>query len=202
MAPAIAQAMMSHISEHLGFEYRVQIEKQLGMSLPPMQDESGEDTPMDPEVEARLAPMLAQAAQRLLQQNQAEAAQKQAQQQAQDPIIQMQMQELQIKAQAQKAKEAKDVADIELKKKQIDIEAMKAAVQVKEQKDSRNMEAIKTVAKMRQDNEEAMRTHAMEAISRAADLAQKDASNKISHAVDIHKYLNPQAKQEPKKKGK
>ena len=65
MAPQLQQAMMAHINEHLGFAYRVEIEKQMGMALPPTKDESGEDVPMDPKVEAQLAPMLAQAAQRL-----------------------------------------------------------------------------------------------------------------------------------------
>ena len=82
---------------------------------------------MDPQTEAKLAPMLAQAAQRLLAQNQAQTAQQQAQQQAQDPIIQMQQQELAIKQRAQQAKEVKDAAELELKNKQINIDAMKAA---------------------------------------------------------------------------
>ena len=80
MAQQLQGAMMAHINEHLGFEYRKQIELQLGMSLPPQQDESGEDINMNPEVEARLAPMLAEAATRLLQQNQSQMAQQQAQQ--------------------------------------------------------------------------------------------------------------------------
>jgi hypothetical protein len=93
MAQAMQSAMMSHINEHLGFEYRKQIEETLGMQLPPQTDESGEEVQMSPEVEARLSPMLAQAAQQLLQKNQQEAQQAQQQQQAQDPIVQMQMQE-------------------------------------------------------------------------------------------------------------
>ena len=48
MAQQLQAAMMAHINEHLGFQYRVEIEKQLGMSLPPQQDESGEDVHMDP----------------------------------------------------------------------------------------------------------------------------------------------------------
>ena len=83
-APALQAAMMAHINEHLGFEYRVQIEQQLGFALPPQTDASGEDVDMDPQVEAQLAPLLAQASQRLLQQNNAEAQQQKAQQQAQE----------------------------------------------------------------------------------------------------------------------
>ena len=92
-APQIQSAMMNHMNEHLGFEYRKQIEQQLGMNLPAQKDDSGEDANMTPEVEARLSPLLAQAAQQLLQMNQQEAQQQQAQQQAQDPLVQMQQQE-------------------------------------------------------------------------------------------------------------
>ena len=84
-AQALQGAMMAHINEHLGWQYRVEIEQKLGMNLPPMEDEYGEDVHMNPEVEARLAPLLAQAATQLLQQNQQQVAQQQAQQQAQDP---------------------------------------------------------------------------------------------------------------------
>jgi hypothetical protein len=111
MAQQMQASMMNHINEHLGMEYRKQIEIQLGFNLPPQEDESGEEINMNPEVEARLAPMLAQAAQRLLQQNQAEVAQQQAQQAQQDPIVQMQQQELQIKMAEQQRKAAKDQMD-------------------------------------------------------------------------------------------
>ena len=129
IAPQLQAAMMSHINEHLGFEYRKQIELQLGMSLPPQMDASGEEVHMAPEVEARLAPMLAQAAQRLLTQNQSQAAQQQAQQQAQDPIVQMQQQELAIKQAEQQRKAAKDAADIQLKQNQQQIETMRIMTQ-------------------------------------------------------------------------
>jgi hypothetical protein len=122
MAPQMQAAMMAHINEHLGFEYRKQIEMQLGMPLPPQKDESGEDIHMDPMVEAQLAPMLAQAAQRLTQKNQAEVAQQQAQQQQQDPLIQMQQQELQLKAGELERKKQKDVVDAQLKQAQLQIE--------------------------------------------------------------------------------
>jgi hypothetical protein len=125
MAPQIQAAMMAHINEHLGYAYRVEIEKQLGMELPPEKDVDGEVMSMDPEVEKRLAPMLAQAAQRLLQQNQAEAQQQKAQQMQQDPIIQMQQQELQLKAAEQKRKETKDMTDAQFKVQQLQLEKAK-----------------------------------------------------------------------------
>jgi len=121
-APQIQAGMMNHINEHLGMEYRRQIEQQLGMNLPAQKDDAGEDINMSPEVEARLAPLLAQAAQQLLQANQQEAQQQQAQQQAQDPIVQMQQQELQLKQGELERKKAKDVTDAQLKQEQLNIE--------------------------------------------------------------------------------
>jgi hypothetical protein len=131
MAPQLQSAMMAHVNEHLGFQYRIDIEQQLGMTLPPQYNESGEEQNMNPEVEARLAPMLAQAATQLLQQNQAQAQQQQAQQQAQDPIVQMQQQELQLKAAEQQRKTKKDAVDAQLKMAQIDVEKQRIQTQAK-----------------------------------------------------------------------
>jgi len=125
-----AAAAQAHINEHLGFEYRVMIEQALGMVLPPQKDESGEDVPMDPEVEAQLAPLLAQAAQQVLAQNQQQVAQQQAQQAAQDPVVQLQQQELAIKQADQQRKAAKDQADLQLKQRQQDIEVQRNQMQL------------------------------------------------------------------------
>ena len=129
MAQQIQAAMMSHINEHIGFEYRKQIEMQLGMSLPAQKDDAGEDINMSPDVEARLAPLLAQAAQRLLSQNQSQVAQQQAQQQAQDPMVQLQQQELAIKQAEQQRKSQKDATDAQLRQAQLQIERERIAAQ-------------------------------------------------------------------------
>jgi hypothetical protein len=121
-AKQMQAAMMAHINEHLGFEYRKQIEKQLGMVLPAQFDESGEEDHMSPEIEARLSPLLAQAAQQLLQSNQSQQAQQAAQQKSQDPLVQMQQQELQLKAQEIKIKEQKMKIDAAAKEDQLQIE--------------------------------------------------------------------------------
>ena len=156
MAPQLQAAMMAHVNEHLGFEYRRQIEQQLGMSLPPQQDEAGEVTNMEPEVEARLSPMLAQAAQRLLQQNQGEQAQKKAQEQAQDPLVQMAQQELQIKQADQQRKAKKDEADLELKKAQQQMDGMKAMGQHQLDEQRIKVDAIKAAAQMKNDKSKHM----------------------------------------------
>ena len=145
-AQQMQAVMMAHINEHLGFEYRKQIEQQLGMSLPPQLDKSGQPNKMDPDVEARLAPLLAQAAQQLLQQNQQQAAQQQAQQQAQDPLVQMQQQELEIKKQSEMAKALKMKADAEAKQAQLQIERDRIAAQERIAMAQQKMDGVKTAA--------------------------------------------------------
>jgi hypothetical protein len=176
MAQQLQSAMMAHINEHLGFEYRKQIELQLGMSLPPQQNESGEDVNMNPEVEARLAPMLAEAATRLLQQNQAQVAQQQAQQQAQDPIIQMQQQELQLKMQEQQRKVAKDASDVALEQERLVLEGMKVEADVKKNADKVKFDALKTAATMRNDKEKLVANAGMDLLK--AELAPPKQTRK------------------------
>ena len=114
-AQVIVGALHAHIAEHLGFAYRVKIEERLGMPLP----EPGE--PVPPEVDKALSPMLAQAAQQVLQNSMAIAAQQQAQQAAQDPVLQLQMQELQLKAQDLQIKAQKIAADAAAKADELDL---------------------------------------------------------------------------------
>lgn len=138
-AQQIQAAMAAHIAEHVGFLYRQKIEEQLGFSLPP------EDEKLPTQVEVALSTMMAQAAQQVLQQNQAQAAQQQAQQQAQDPIVQMQMQELQLKQQELQLKQQKIALDaaaqsdrLELDRERLDgqlqLDAMKTQAQIEETK--------------------------------------------------------------------
>jgi hypothetical protein len=151
MAQQLQSAMMAHINEHLGFEYRKQIEQQLGFTLPPQKDEAGEDVPMDPAVEAQLAPVLAQAAQRLLTQNQQQIAQQKAQQQMQDPLLQIQMQELQIKQADQQRKAQKDQADAALKAQQIQVERERIAAQQQTEDKRVKTDMLKTAVQMSND---------------------------------------------------
>jgi hypothetical protein len=127
MAQQIMAALQAHIAEHFGFKYRQQIEQQLGAPIPYVEDD---DEPLSEEYEVQLSRMVAQAAQQLTTQNQAAAAQQQAQQQAQDPIIQMQQQELQIKQAEQQRKAQRDEADIALENRRLDIEEQRTMGQL------------------------------------------------------------------------
>jgi hypothetical protein len=122
-AQAISAAFMAHIMEHFGFQYRKNIEDKLGVPYP----DPNEEMPEDMEVEiSRLA---AAGAQKLLQSNQAMLAQQQAQQAAQDPVVQMQQQELQIKAAEVQRKAQKDQVDAQLRMQQQQIEQQRIATQ-------------------------------------------------------------------------
>jgi hypothetical protein len=123
MAQQIGAALQAHIAEHYGFKYRQMIEQKLGAPLP----DRDQDIPQDYEV--AISRLVAQAAQQLTIQNQAQAAQQEAQQQAQDPIIQMQQAELQLKAQEVQRKAQKDQVDAELKSTQLGIEMERIAAQ-------------------------------------------------------------------------
>ena len=125
MGQQIVAAAMAHINEHLAFQYRKEVEKQIGLLLPT--EEQSEN--MSPEVAAQVAQLTAQASMALTQQSQAAAAQQQAQQQMQDPIVQMQMQELQLKQQDLQLKAQKQQIEAAAKADQIEIEKERIAAQ-------------------------------------------------------------------------
>ena len=137
---SVMAAIDAHISEHMAFQYRDQIEKQLGVPLPPLGD------PLPPEVEEHVASIEAAAASKLAQQKAAQAAQAKAQEQESDPLFQLEKQRVQIEQQrvAQEGQIAQ--ADLKLKaqKTQIDAQAAQMKAQVESQKGQ--AQAIKTQA--------------------------------------------------------
>jgi hypothetical protein len=107
-AGAIQAAAMAHITEHVAYQYRKEIEMRLGVPLPP------EGEPLPEDVEVQLSQMVAQAAAKLFNKNMADAQAAQAQQQAQDPLTIIQMKELELKQ-----KELDHKIDIDNKKLQV-----------------------------------------------------------------------------------
>jgi len=173
-AQQIMMALQAHIAEHLGFKYRKQIEEKLGAPLPAPNEELPE------EVEIQLARVVAEAGKQLTQANQQQAAQQQAQQQQQDPVFQLQQQEMQIKGaevqrktqkdaadiqlrqEEQKRKLTKDMADAQLKERELEldkleigIDAKKAGVKMQAEKrrdkDKTNLEASKIITQLKRD---------------------------------------------------
>ena len=121
-AQAMQAAMMAHVNEHIAFEYRKQMEAQMGVDLPYHPSDSDDEKTMPEAIEVRVSQLAAQAAQVLLQRNQTEIAAQQAQQAAQDPILQMQQQELALKQGELQIKEKKLMTDAAAKADQLQIE--------------------------------------------------------------------------------
>ena len=113
LMPSIMSATQSHLAEHLAFQYRKDIEAQMGVPLP------DSATKVPPEIEESLAQIQAQAAQKLLAANQAQAQQMAAQQQAQDPMLMLQQKELEIKAQDSQAKNQTNQAKLQLEQQKL-----------------------------------------------------------------------------------
>ena len=172
-AQAIQGAAMAHIMEHVAFQYRKDIETQLGAMLPPMD----EDKPMTPEVELQVSKLASYAAQRLLQKDQAEAAQQAAQQQAQDPLLALQQQDLQIKQAEVERKKVKDQLDAAAKADEIQLK--EAELQAKYQ-----IENLKLMT---------------EAAARADDLAARDGDEEARYGMDIIKMGHAASQPQPEK---
>lgn len=121
-AGAIKAAAMAHITEHVAMQYRKEIEKRLGVPLP------AEGEPMPEDIEVELSRVTAQAAQKLLSENQNAQAQQEAQQQAQDPLTQIQLKELAIKEQEVRGKQ-------ELERMRLELSAMRDAENIAVQRE-------------------------------------------------------------------
>jgi hypothetical protein len=119
MAQQITQSLQAHIMEHVAFQYRREIEKQLGVSLPPLPQDDNEEYDMPPELEVQLAQISAAAAARLLQKDQAEMQAQQIAQQQQDPLVQMQMMDLQIKQMEAETKKMKAQMEMQVKQEEL-----------------------------------------------------------------------------------
>jgi|TARA_R110000868_G_scaffold99250_4_gene273247 hypothetical protein len=90
-AKAIMAAAAAHIQEHVAFQYRREIEKQLGVPMPE------HDADLPAETEVMLSKLVADASDKLLKKDKAEAqAQKNAQAQN-DPVLQIQKAEMETK---------------------------------------------------------------------------------------------------------
>ncbi len=97
-AAGILAAGSAYINEHLSMQYRKEVEREMGIELPPQ----GEPIPAD--VEKRISSLVAEAAKRVLGTSQAEAEQQRVQEQLKDPLIQAKEREVAIKEAQAKAK--------------------------------------------------------------------------------------------------
>jgi hypothetical protein len=118
-AQMMQSAMLAHINEHIAFQYRKEMEEQIGTELP------APDTDIPEELELAISRLAARGAEKLLQKDTAEMAAQQAQAAAQNPLTQIQMQELAVKQGELERKKQKDILDAAAKRDQIEVERMR-----------------------------------------------------------------------------
>ena len=186
MAQQIMAAAMAHINEHIAFQYRIEVEQMMGMSLPPMEErgEEHEHEHIPPEIADQIAMLAAQASQQLLQRDTQAAQQQQAQQQMQDPLVQMQMKELQLRE-----------ADLQLKAQKQQIEAAEKAdrIRVEEEriKAQKEIAAMQVGATAAAQKDKLQKQMEMEGVRMGIDVAK--------HRAQMHAQKNkPQPNKESK----
>ena len=181
-APAMMAAMQAHITEHVGMEYKRQIEQRMGMDIPNFQDMS---EGLSPEMEQQITRMAVPAAQQLLGQNQNAIAAQQAQQAQNDPVIQMQLKELQLKAQEIDIKQKKMQTDAAAKADQMEIEKQRIAAQ-------KEIAGMQVGAKSKADKETLDAKQRLEGLKLGAQIGQQKAQLEVQKA----------SQNQPKPKGK
>jgi hypothetical protein len=180
-AQAMMGAMQAHIAEHVGYAYRQKIEQQLGMALPP------EEENLPPQVEMAISGMMAQAAQQVLQNNQAMVAQQQAQQQAQDPVIQMQQQELQLRAKELELKEKKITIDAAAQADKIDIERERM-------ENTSELELLKATKDLEHKREILNAQQQREGVRMGIDIAKSKEQARVARQAAIRQQNKPGSK--------
>ena len=161
-----AQKMMAeiqaHLSEHLAFAYRKKVEEQLGVPLPPPDEQMPEDA------EVMLSRLVAQGAQQVLAASKGQAANQQAQQMQQDPVMQLQQAELAIRKQEADIKAFKVKGDLQLKAEELSLKARESAAKTGEDP---NMAAMR----LQQEIAQAQELHDLEIAAKRMELEQAQA---------------------------
>ena len=186
---AIQAAVTAHIQEHLAFKYREEIQRELGLDLPSM------DTQLPPEIESKLSSLVAQAAEQLLQKDQAEAQQQQAEEQAADPILQLKQRELQIEEQAAAAKAQTDQQRVEAQQQKLALDAEKA--QMRDELERLKIQKDLAIAQERIDSAERLAQAEMtkDAVTAGFDRnerLQKQRQNDAVRGADIGRKIAEQ----------
>ena len=107
-AQSIVANASAYVNQHLTMKFRKQVEREMGIELPP----EGEAIP--PDVEKRISELVAEAAQRVAITSQAKEQQERIAQQQQDPLLQMKDREIAVKEAEVQRKIAESAARLQL----------------------------------------------------------------------------------------
>jgi len=199
LAQKVQAAMSAHVADHLGMEYRKQLEQRMGMTLPAYEDDQDEQM-MSPEMEVQVSQKAAMAAQQMLQQNQQQAQQKKNQDMAQDPLIMLQKQELEIKAQDLQRKAKKDNDDLQAKMAQLQVEVQRLQAQHELEKQKLDMQheadGAKTALKLLGDHMQQQAQHEQMGHAAGVDLIKHGSQLHHQRETDrekrAHEYISAQ----------
>ena len=106
-AGAIQAALAAHVTEHVAFQYRKEIEKNLGVGMP------DEDAQLPEDIELELSRLASQAAEKLLRKDIAEMQQKENMKKQQDPLTIIQQKEIALKEAEFVHKKEMDIAKLQ-----------------------------------------------------------------------------------------
>ena len=176
-AQTIMAAAAAHVMEHVAFQYRKEIEKQLGANLPPMPDAEKDENYLPEAAEVQVSQLAAAAAAKLLQKDKAEVQAAQAQQQAQDPIIQMQQMELQLRQQELQIQQQKLQLDAQTKQAQLQLDS-----QIKMAEEQRKQQELQINAAQKADEIELKQ---LEISNRQQIEAAKMGANIQKHKAEL-----------------
>ena len=187
IAKQMQASLSAHVAEHVAYQYRREIEKAMGVPLPE------ENKPLPEDVEAQYSKLVADAADKVLQKDKAQAEMQRRAQMEKDPVVQMQQRELAIKEAEVKRKAASDQARNMLERERIQTNAAVKAAEIAAEDERTGMQIGAEVAKAREklsaDQErEGLKIGA--AVSREqADRESKERMEGAKLGVDIAKSI-------------
>ena len=173
-AQQVMGALQAHIAEHLGYQYRKQIEERLGVPM------TAPDAELPQEIEVQLSRLVAQAATQLTQMHQQQAAQQQAQQQAQDPLVQIQQAELQIKQAEVQRKTQNDQMDFQIQQQKLQLEQQRLMLEAqKNQGEPPEMKAMRARQEAQQQAMKAQQELQQKQAKAQQEMQQKEQAHQM-----------------------
>ena len=172
-AQVIQSAGSDYIMQHLALQFREQVEREMGIELPPV----GEPLPAD--VEKRISTLVAEAAKRVASTNAAQAEQARIQEQAQDPIILAKQKELEIKEKQVANKQQIDESKIAIDAARLKTNTELEQARIKAQQEATGLNVGQRIASDLLDREEKEGQKAKDDVRFGLDIA-KDLVNDIN----------------------
>ena len=168
-AGAIQAALSAHVTEHVAFQYRKEIEKTLGVGMP------DEETELPEDIEIEISRMSSEAAQKLLRKDQAEMQQKEAMKQQQDPLTVIQQKEIALKEAEFAHRKEMDVAKLQsdAQSKMANLELQKDRLESEEQREGAKL-GVKLATELDQSRKDDIREGTNIGLEIARELGNRD----------------------------